>query len=252
MPDFLSPQVIGFFLVFARVGAMVMLLPALGDEQVPARVRLAIALGLALVIMPLVMLQMPRTPQTLLGVGGLLVQEVVIGLMIGAAARLIMSALQIAGTIIGMQSGLAIAMAFDPASGVQSAVPARLLAVLAVVMIFALNLHHLLIGGIVRSYVTFSPGDGLMVADFAQLATQLVAQSCALGVQLAAPFLVYGIIFNLGLGILSRLVPTLQVFFIAQPLTMLLSFLLWFAVLALMMNLFLSRFESTFRALVGG
>lgn len=251
MPEVLTPQIILFFLVFARIGSVMMLLPALGDQAIPAQVRLAVALLVSIVVLPTVMLALPVTPKSFPGFASLLIGELLIGLMLGAAVRLFMNALQIAGTIIGMQSGLAIAMAFDPSQGGQIAIQARFLSMTALLLIFVTDLHHLMLAGIVRSYSAFPPGAPAMAGDFGQMAIYLVGQSFALGVQLAAPFLLYGVLFNVGLGVLARLVPTMQVFFIAQPLSILLSFLLWFMVLGMMMQVFLTRFADTFNAIFG-
>lgn len=251
MPDYLTPPVIGFFLVFARVAGMLMLLPAIGDENVPAQIRLLLGLVLTAVVYPAVLISMPASPATLPGLTTYLVGEILIGVMLGAAARMLMTSLQVTGTLIGLQSGLASAALFDPAQGGQTLVVSRFLGVLGVLLIFTSNLHHLLIGGMVRSYALFRPGGTMMAADFAQLSVRMVATSFALGVQLATPFIVYGIIYNVGLGLMARLTPQIQVFFIAQPLGVLLSLLLLFATLGMMMTVFLAKFGDALRGFLG-
>lgn len=252
MPDFMSVQFTTYFLIFARLGGMLMLMPALGDEHVPARLRLVFALVLALVVYPVVFLTLPAIPKTLPGTAALLLGEVLTGLMLGTAIRILFSAVQLAGTLIAVQSGLSAAMVFDPSQGGQTVVLAKFMGILAVVLVFAADLHHLMLGGMVRSYALFRPGDGLMMGDFAALSVKLVAQSFALGLQMAAPFLIYGLIFNVGLGLLARLTPQIQVFFIAQPLAIILSIALLLSVLGLTMTVFLNHFGDALRGFLGG
>lgn len=223
MPDILTGQVTAFLLVFARVGAMTMLFPGIGDEQVPPRIRLTFALLLSLIILPQALLRLPPPPQTFPALAALMLGEVLIGLMIGAAVRILTSTVVTAGSIIAMQTGLSMAMMFDPAQGGQSTAIGRFMGIAALVLLFTANLHHLLIGGIVKSYSLFLPNAPMMVEDFAMLAGKMLSASFALGVQMAAPFLVFGLLFNLGLGLIARLTPTIQVFFVAQPLNILLS-----------------------------
>ena len=103
---------------------------------------------------------------------------------------------------------------------------ATFLSVVAVALIFAFDLHHLLIRAIADSYTLFRPGGGLPTGDFAALAVKVVAESFLVAIQLAAPFLVFGLVFYVGLGILSRLMPQVQIFFVAMPANILLGFVI--------------------------
>lgn len=248
----MTAQFTAYFLVFSRLGSMLMAMPALGDENVPPRVRLLFALVLSLVVLPVVMISLPPMPTTLAATAALLVGEIAVGLMLGMAVRILFSAVQLAGTVIGFQSGLSGAMIFDPSQGGQTIVVSRFLSMLAVVLIFATDLHHLMLAGMVRSYALFRPGAEIMTGDFAQLAVGLLSQSFALGMQMAAPFLVYGLVFNVGLGLMARLTPQIQVFFIAQPLGIILSLLLLLMLVGTIMTVFLDRFGEGLRALTGG
>src|SRR5690606_3131582 len=161
----------------------------------------------------------------------------------GMSARLIMSSLHIAGNIIALQTGLAFAQNVDPTQGGQGAMIANFLSLLAVTLIFVTGLHHLLIAAMRDSYDLFRPGEMLPVGDFWQLAVMVVSGAFVLGLQLAAPFLVFGLVFYLGLGILSRLMPQIQIFFIAMPANIGLGLALLLLLLGAMMNWFLQDFE---------
>ncbi len=217
LQQLLPAEVFAFLLVFARAGAALMLLPGFGEVFVVARVRLAIALLFSLALTPVVAPGLPAAPATPFGLVFLLAAETAIGLFVGGAARLILTSLHVAGSVIAFQTGLGTAQFFDPAQGTQSVLVATLLTLFGLTLIFATDLHLLALRAAADSYVLFPAGAAPSLAGFAEIATDLVAGSFLLGVQIAAPFIVYGLVFYIGLGLLSRLMPQLQVFFIAMP-----------------------------------
>jgi len=204
-------------LVFARIGAILMLMPGFGEPSIPMRIRLSFALLVCVVIGPLIAPRLPALPDQPLMLAGLVMGEVVTGLMIGAVARIFMSAAAVAGQVIGMQSGLAMAQSFDPSQGQQGALVATLLNLTFLLLLFATNTHHLLLAMMVNSYDVFDPGQMPSMADGAQWALNAFIDAFNIGVQLAAPLIVFGLIFYLALGVLSRLMPQAQIFFIAMP-----------------------------------
>jgi len=204
-------------LVFARVGSMLMLMPGFGETPVPTRMRLALALMLSLSIGTLVADRLPPPPDHVWQITALIGGEVLVGLMFGAIGRLMMSALSTAGQVISMQTGLSFAQTFDPSQGRQSAIFATFLNLLAIVLVFSTGLHHLFLTGLVGSYDLIAPGVIPPAGDPAALATDTVAASFRLGIQMGAPLIAFGLIFYLALGVLSRLMPQVQIFFVAMP-----------------------------------
>jgi len=99
----------------------------------------------------------------------------------------------------------------------------------------ALAVHHLWIAAIIRSYTLFPIGAVPPAGDFATLALHTATRAMMLGISLAAPLLVYGIVFNVGLGLAARLAPAVQVFFVVQPLNLLLGIALFATVLGAML-----------------
>ena len=248
MFDFLPQEVFGFLLVFTRLGAMVMVLPALGETSVPARVRLFLALSISLIIYGLIRGSMPLMPVAPVALGVVIVSEVLIGIMIGMSIRLLVSALHIGGTIIAMQSGLAMANAFDPAQGGQTAIVATFMTLVGVTLVFVMDLHHLMISAMYNSYTLFPIGGELAVGSFAELISDTVTNSFKLGVQLAAPIIVYALVFNAGLGIISRLVPQLQVFFVAIPINITVAFTILMVVIGAAMNWYIDYLRASLEA----
>jgi flagellar biosynthetic protein FliR len=231
-----------FMLVFARVGAMVMLMPALGEENIPMRVKLSIALLLTLVLLPLHRSAYHIDMTSLSGLLVLMLHEIVIGIILGATARVTLSALQVAGSVIAQQMGLGFVTSVDPTQGQQGVLVGNFLTMLGITMLFATDSHHLVIAALSDSYKIFAPGESMLTGDVASLATQAFAAAFKIGLQLSAPFLVFGLVFNIGLGVLARLMPQMQVYFVGAPLSILAGFLILAIVLAAMMGTFLDYF----------
>jgi flagellar biosynthetic protein FliR len=237
MPD-LPVQVTAFLLLFARVGAVLMLLPLFSEDSVPGRVRLLIAFGLSLGLWGLLsthVLPAVRGPDSLIVT---LLIELGVGLGLGMIVRLMFHAMGMAASIASTQVGLSSALIFDPSLGGQAPVLAKLVVLAATLVCLGLGLHHVWVGAIVRSYDLFPVGAVLSAGDFAALAVRTIGKSTALAVSLAAPLLVYGIVFNVALGLSARLAPTIQVFFIAQPANILLGLALFGFVVGTMISTF--------------
>ncbi|MBX3455528.1 flagellar biosynthetic protein FliR [Ferrovibrio sp.] len=232
-----------FLLLFCRLGAVLMSLPGIGEASVPARVKLSIALLMAGLLVPVLGPTLPPMPSQPFLLGFLILTEIGFGLAFGMIARMMMSALQVAGTVIASQAGLAAAMFFDPNQGGQTAVLSGALVFMGTMLIFATDLHLVLLQGMVDSYRLFPPLRAPAYGDFAEVAQQMVSSSFSLGMRMAAPFIVYGIVFNVALGLLNRLMPTLQIFFIMQAPQIAMSFLLFGFSLAAIGLLFTTQFE---------
>lgn len=243
--DWLPGTAFIYLLLFARIGTMLMLMPALGEQTIPVRMRLSFALAFTLVLFPLLSAAMPTMPNDLAGLAGLIVHEIAIGLMIGAIIRITVMATQVAGAIIAFQTGLSGALAADPTqAGMQAAVFASFLSFLGIALIFATDLHHVALAAVYESYTLFSPTEPLMVEDAMQLAIRTVSGAFSIGVQMSAPFIVFGLVFNLGAGLLARLMPQLQVYFILMPANIIVGLLLFAILLMMMMGWYLTAFEN--------
>src|SRR5437899_2988197 len=247
--SFLPAYGAAFILMFARIGTMIMLLPGLGEMSVPARLRLTIALMLTFVLFPLhragytIDLRSPAPVLVALG------QELLIGVVLGLTARLTISALQVAGSVIAQQLGLGFVTAVDPTQGQQGLLVGNFLTLLGVTLLFATDSHYLVIAALNESYRIFSPGESLPSGDVAALATRAFAAAFKIGMQLSAPFLVFGLVFNIGLGVLARLMPAMQVYFVGVPLSIMIGFLIFALVLSAMMGTYLSYFAGVMHEL---
>jgi flagellar biosynthetic protein FliR len=218
-----AQQVYGAGLIFARLGAIVMLIPGIGETFVPARVRLGFAFLFAIVLFPILAGVAPPVPITVSGAAGAVIKEVLIGLMMGAVLRLFMTSLSTAGEIVSIQTTLSFAQTANPTEAQPSPSLGTFLGLLGLLLIMTTNLHHLFIAAIVKSYAIFPFTRAVPVADAGQLAIQTVSRSFGLGLQLAAPVLVFSLVFSIATGLVARVMPQFQVFFVATPLQVLLG-----------------------------
>jgi flagellar biosynthetic protein FliR len=232
-----------FMLVFARVGSMVMLLPGLGESNIPVRIKLGIALLLALIILPLHRGAYHIDMQSINPLLVMMIHEIVVGIVLGATARVTLSALQVGGAVIAQQMGLGFVTSVDPTQGQQGVLIGNFLTMLGITLLFSTDSHYLVIAALNDSYNIFSPGDLTPSGDIAALATRAFAAAFKIGMQLSAPFLVFGLVFNIGLGVLARLMPQMQVYFVGVPLSILAGFLIFSLVLVAMMGTFLNYFN---------
>jgi len=237
------------FAVFARVGAMMMTAPAFGDFTLSPRIRLVIALGVSAVLAPAASASFPAAltdANDALALPALLIGEIAVGLFLGLVARAIFAALNVAGQIIALQMGLSLAQIFDPSQEIQGAIVGGFLAVLGTTMIFVTDLHHVLIAALRDSYFLFAPGGfmngTIQIGDMAEAMIDALSFAFSLGVRLAAPFIVFGLIFYSGAGVLNRLMPQAQVFFMLMPANLLLGLTLLMLTTGLMMTVFLNAF----------
>jgi flagellar biosynthetic protein FliR len=216
-----AAQVYAAGLVFVRVAAMVMLMPAVGDAAIPVRVRLAFAFLLALVLSPVVSPDLGPVPTTVAGLAGGVIHEVLIGLMIGGILKIFLSALTTAGEVISLQTTLGFAQTANPSEAQPTAAISAFLAMLGLLLIMTTDLHHMFLGAISNSFSLFPFSRPLPVQDGAALALQTVAGAFGLGIQLAAPIIVFSLVFNLATGLVGRVMPAFQIFFVASPLSIL-------------------------------
>lgn len=251
LETFLTTHVFYFMLVFARIGSAVMIMPGVGDSFVSARVRLLFALGFSFILFPVLTPYMPKTVPDEVTLTLLLMMEVITGLLIGTIARIFMTALDVAGMVISFSSSLSNAQLFNPSLAAQGSLLGAFLSVTGTTFLLATDMHHFLIMGIIESYETFTLGKFINTGSMAELVSKAVASSFMIGVQIAAPFIVLTLLIYIGMGVLSRLMPQVQVFLLALPLQILLSLILMTLVLSAGFMYWVLQFESSMMFLMG-
>lgn len=250
LAQFLPTNIFAALLIFARIGSAMMLLPGFGEVYVPQRFRLLLAIIISALLLPILaplLPALPPSPSELLIVFG---AELGIGLFIGTLTRLVLAGLETAGQVVSFQTGLSNAVIFNPLQATQSAVPSALYGALGVLLIFLTDLHHLMLRGLVDSYMIFTPGKLPPIEDLSQTVAHAAAGSFRLALEMAAPFVVLGTAFFVCLGLIGRLVPQFQILFVTQPLQIMGGLLLFGLVIAAGMGWFLDAFVQQFNVIV--
>jgi flagellar biosynthetic protein FliR len=236
-------------LIFMRVSALVMLMPALGDQAVPMMARAAFAFLLALCLGPIAGPYLPPLPDTLGVMAGQVIKELFIGLMLGLLLQIMTMALTVCGETVSIQTTLSFAQTTNPTNAQTDSSVASFLSIMGVALIFATDLDHMFIGAIARSYSLFQPAKDLPLMDAATLAVRTFSQAFALGLQLAAPVVVFSIIFNVAIGLVGRMMPQFQVFFVATPLHVLFGLSLFALSLGAIGLVWLDHYQTFLRML---
>ena len=249
---FVLSQLSAFLLIFCRIGSSMLALPGFSETYVSTRLRLLLAVGMSIMLTPFLQPRMPLLPSQPGDLLVLIAGEVLIGLFLGLVVRMLLSVVHVAGNIIATQSSLAVAAAFDPTSANQSAIMGNMLSIMALTMFFTLNLHHLMIAAVVDSYDVFKVGLFPSTEDMNVLNVRMMADSFRLGVILAGPHIAYSLLFYLAGGLMSRLMPNFQIFFVMIPLQILIALFLFLAILPTLMDVFTNFTQSQLMNLVGG
>lgn len=249
LEQFLVTELFAFLLIFCRIGSGVMLLPGVAEGYVSSTIRLAFAAMLSLVLVPVFSDLMPDVPGSPFALLVLILAEVIVGIFIGFLARMIINTLHLAGTIIAQQSSLSLASIFDATQGgQQSTLIGNFLTLTGLIIFFSLNLHYLVINALADSYSLFPPGMFPMVGDMSEHLMMMMSKSFMIAIQLSAPHLVFALIFYLGSGVLARLMPAMQVFFVLMPAQIMSAFFLLIAVMSSIMIYHAEFFEDSFTA----
>jgi flagellar biosynthetic protein FliR len=220
-----------FVLVMARVGGAVALLPGLGESEPPAMLRVGLAAAVTALLLPGIAASIPATPEASVQAAAMIAAELITGLWLGWLARMIVLALPIAGQFIGYMMGISNVLQPDPVLGSQATPVSSLLAIAAPLFVLASGLYALPLAALAGSYAIVPAGAMLPASDSAETAVRAVGIAFGVALQLASPFILVSVVWHVAIGFLARMVPRLQVYFIAMP-AQLLGGMLLLAVLA--------------------
>ncbi len=213
-----AAQLEQFTLVLIRVSAIVISMPVVGNQAIPARVKAGFALMIAVIVAPVVVvpdsMESVQTIPLMIRMAG----ELIIGFIIGISAQFLFAAVQLAGQLIGFQMGFAIVNVVDPLSSAQVSVIAQFLFFVALLLFLAVDAHHIFIYGIVESFrvvpiMTFQVSGALTEAIMNHAKTIF-----ATGLTIGAPVMVLVLLSNVGLGLVARTVPQINIFIVGFPL----------------------------------
>jgi flagellar biosynthetic protein FliR len=217
LPTDLARWALGFMLVLARVGAAMTMLPALGETAPPAMLRIGLALSIAILLLPALEPAIPPVPEASLQAAGMIVCEVVTGLWFGWLARMVTLALPTAAQFIAYLLGLSSVLQPDAELGPQTTALAGLTNLATPVILLVSGLYALPLEALAGLYRLIPPGTPMPAADSADAAARAAAQALLLAMRLASPFIVASIVWHVTIGLIARLVPRMQIYFVSMP-----------------------------------
>ena len=215
-PNFSSGQIELFFLVLLRVSTIVVMIPILGDRTTPVRVKGGLAIFITLLVLPSV--DPAAGADDLFTLGLRMGGEVLIGIILGFACRLAFTGIQMAGQLVGFQIGFSIVNIIDPLTSEQVSIVAELQYLFAGLLFLGVNGHHMLIQAVSESYSVLPVLGFHMTGELAQSLVDLSRNMFVIAVKISAPIVVALLFANIGLGLIARTVPQMNVFIVGFPL----------------------------------
>ncbi len=220
-------------------------MPGFGEVYVNMRSKLIVALIISVIVTPVLEKNLPPVPPDAISLFILVASETFIGLFIGTLMRMIQAIIHVAGMIIAFQSSLASALLFDATQGSQGSVIGNFMTITAITLVFVSDTHHLILGAIVGSYDVFQVGMLPPFADFAELYSRTLSDGFVVAFKIASPLILIGLLIYLAGGLMGRLMPNMQVFFVVIPLQLYISFFMIMATLSAGMVWYLQLFKET-------
>ncbi|MBF0109666.1 MAG: flagellar biosynthetic protein FliR [Magnetococcales bacterium] len=235
------------FLILSRLTGLFLAAPFYSRAAGPRRVKSALILALTVVLFPLVDPWSGEGKGQVTSMIAAGVSEVVIGAVIGMLVHWVLVAVQVAGSLIGFQMGLSMAMVMDPTSGMQEGVLSNLLYLTVLMLFLSVGGHYLLLEGIARSFQTLPLGEGLPHAgNLLESAMKAMATMFELSLLISAPILVATTLLYIGMGLINRASPQIQVFFLAMPVAQMVGFLIMGLTLILFGKVMMQEMDTFF------
>jgi flagellar biosynthetic protein FliR len=205
-----------FFLAFTRIMAIIIHVPVFGGQNIPSQVRIGLGLVLAFVLIPWQPLPPDATAVGTFAYGLAIGKEIIIGTLVGFAADLAFGAIQMAGSAMGMGSGFESSRIFNPALGEAGSAFDQIFVMTATMIFLVLNGHHLVLIAIQSTFEAV-PLNGSLPFDGMEAVIKTTSIFIAAGIHMAMPVIAALVLTDLTLGLLARVAPQVQVYFLGLP-----------------------------------
>jgi len=216
-----------FILVLSRITGLFLSGPFFSRSAGPQRIKSALILSLTVVLFPLVAPWSGEGKGQVPSMLAAAVAEVIIGAIMGMLVHWVLVAVQVAGSLLGFQMGLSMAMVMDPTSGMQEGVLSNLLYLTVLMLFLSIGGHYLLLEGLARSFQTLPLGSGLPHAgNLLESALKAMTVMFELALLISAPIVVATTLLYLGMGLINRASPQIQVFFLSMPVAQMIGFII--------------------------
>lgn len=222
----ISRWVSSYMWVFFRIASVMMTMPVIGTQLVPARIRLFLAVAVTFLVAPHIPTPPALDPLSL-NTWAIIAEQILIGATMGFVLQLLFQVHVLAGQIVAMQMGLGFASMNDPTMGISVAVVAQVFTMLTTLLFLAVNGHLVVIEVLVESFTTLPLGEFFLVSDF-QAVVLRFSWVMAAALLIGLPAITALLIVNLSFGVMMRAAPQLNIFSIGFPLTLVFGiFILW-------------------------
>ena len=220
LPILNTEQVLILTFVFIRISAILFMIPALGEKSVPIRVKGGLAILISLLVFPSVRAEIPhfQAEAEIVAIAIAMAGEVMIGVVIGFAAKIIFAGIQFAGEMIGLQMGFSIVNVIDPVSSAQVSIMAEFQYLVAMLVYLAIDAHHIFIFAIVDSYRIVAPFGYHFSTPLIQALMIFSKGLFVTAIKISAPVMAVLLFTNVALGVIARTVPQMNVFIVGFPL----------------------------------
>lgn len=235
-----------FFIIFTRLASLIYFLPALGDERITLKGKLSLALFTSLLAVPILSDYLPEYTTSSSQLVYYIFSEMLLGTMIGISVKITFTSIMVLGNLISMQSGLSAASIFDPSQKEQIMLFSSFISMFTLVAIFASDTHHYFIAGFFETYSKFQPGNMIDLGDASNNISRIVGDSFLLAFKISSPFLILGLAIMTASGVLSRLMPTLQVLFVVTPAQIFVMFCVMIVVIQNVISLIIEHIKMIF------
>jgi flagellar biosynthetic protein FliR len=206
-----------FILIFLRVGSIIVLAPIFGSRNIPVQLKVGFALILSVMLVPVVPVG-DISGITLSGLVTLVAKELVVGMFFGLVTMLVFVGIQMAGRIIGMQIGFGIVNVIDPQSQTQVSIIGQFKYMIAILLLLSFHGHHFILQGMVESFRLF-PADSVVFPRIGSSRFLYVTSEIfSIAIKIGAPVFVTMFMVSVGLGLIARTVPQMNVFIVGFPL----------------------------------
>lgn len=233
-------------LIGARIIAMFTTAPIFGSRNYPVRLKVGLAMFLTLLLFPIVGHTVLIDASTLLSFGAYLINEIIIGLTMGLILSIFFNFVYLAGGIIDRELGFSMVSVISPLDESEIPITANLLYLMAVLIFFQLDLHHLMIQGIVASFGQIPVGTPLFSQNVMPIILDVLGASFVLGFKIAAPFMVIILISNIVLGILSKAMPGMNIFILGMPFKIFFGLLIFIVMMPYLYQAFAVALKNSF------
>lgn len=247
-----DPQgtVLALFVVLCRVGGCMMVLPGFTSARLPVMIRMLTAMAVAMALLPLLWDTIyPRVSGDRVTFIFLIVNELAVGVMYGMLARFFTLGLQFTGTVITLMIGFNSPPAPDVLEDTAENQLTNMISFAGLMVLFALDFHHIVFRAVIDSYSSMPPGALFSSQKSLITLTDTLDQTMHIMLRLASPFVLYGLMFNLSIGLINKLAPQIPIYFISTPYLLMGGLFMLYLSVAALLRLFANAFPGVF---IGG